>query len=222
LRLLHQNGTAVASIRRVPRDTFSKQRSLHSTTNVPPKQAQKSYPNNQPSPSKRSYTKATAPPNPKIHSIFEKTSGTWQYLIADPETSEAVIIDPVLNYDPTTQAITTTAADIILSKLKENGYKVVKILETHAHADHLSAAAYLQTRLETEQDFKPPVCIGKRIEQVQTLFAKRYGVPTEEYIRVFDRLFDDDEAFSIGGLRAKAVHLPGHTPDHLGYMIGGK
>ncbi|KAJ5766984.1 uncharacterized protein N7511_004600 [Penicillium nucicola] len=165
-------------------------------------------------------TTATPPPNPTIHSIFEKSSGTWQYLISDPKTNQAVIIDPVLNYDPATQAITTEAADAILSKIKEKGYKIDKILETHAHADHLSAAAYLQARLAKEQDLKPPVCIGKRIEQVQTLFAKRYGVPEAEYVRVFDRLFDDDEVFSIGEVSAKAVHLPGHTPDHLGYMIG--
>ncbi|KAJ5985200.1 hypothetical protein N7499_008522 [Penicillium canescens] len=220
LRQLHEKAAATVSITRTSRDIFSTQRALHSTTNPIPKWNQKPWLNNQPSThSRAAYTTAT-PGNPTIHEIFEETSGTWQYLIADPKTSKAAIIDPVLNYDPATQAITTEAADAILSKAKEMGYKIDKILETHAHADHLTAASYLQTRLATDQGFKPPVCIGKRIEQVQTLFAKRYGIPAKEYIRVFDRLFEDGEVFSIGDLSAKAIHLPGHTPDHLGYMIG--
>lgn len=148
-------------------------------------------------------------------------SGTWQYIIADPETLDAVIIDPVLNFDPATQAITTQSADSLLSLIKEKNYKIDKILETHAHADHLSAASYLQTRLLQNQNHKPPICIGKRIEKVQKLFSRRYGVPEKEYKQVFDRLFEDDETFSIGNMTAKAIHLPGHTPDHLGYMIGG-
>ncbi|OQD63135.1 hypothetical protein PENPOL_c010G06116 [Penicillium polonicum] len=165
-------------------------------------------------------TASTISTEPVIHDIFEPTSGTWQYLIADPSTSTAVIIDPVLNYDPATQAVTTQAADSLLSLIKGKGYKIDKILETHAHADHLSAASYLQKHLAQDQDHKPPVCIGKRIEQVQNLFAERYGVPKEEYKAIFDRLFDDDETFTIGNLKGKAIHLPGHTPDHLGYMIG--
>ncbi|KOS42980.1 hypothetical protein ACN38_g6142 [Penicillium nordicum] len=165
-------------------------------------------------------TASTISTEPVIHDIFEPTSGTWQYLIADPSTSTAVIIDPVLNYDPATQAVTTQAADSLLALIKGKGYKIDKILETHAHADHLSAASYLQKRLAQDQDHKPPICIGKRIEQVQKLFAERYGVRQEEYKAIFDRLFDDDETFTIGNLKGKAIHLPGHTPDHLGYMIG--
>lgn len=166
-------------------------------------------------------TASTISTEPVIHDVFEPTSGTWQYLIADPSTSTAVIIDPVLNYDPATQAVTTQASDSLLSLIKGKGYKIDKILETHAHADHLSAASYLQKHLAQDQDHKPPICIGKRIEQVQKLFAERYGVPQEEYKAIFDRLFDDDESFTIGNLKGKAIHLPGHTPDHLGYMIGG-
>ncbi|KAJ5860497.1 uncharacterized protein N7529_007807 [Penicillium soppii] len=164
-------------------------------------------------------TTANEPTSPTIHDIFEPTSGTWQYIIVDPTTLKSVIIDPVLNFDPATQAITTHSADSLLSFIKEKNYKIDKILETHAHADHLSAAAYLQTHLQ-DQNHKPPICIGKRIEQVQTLFARRYGVPKNEYRQVFDRLFEDDEVFTIGNITAKAIHLPGHTPDHLGYMIG--
>ncbi|QQK46658.1 Beta-lactamase-like [Penicillium digitatum] len=165
-------------------------------------------------------TASTISTEPVIHDVFEPASGTWQYLIADPSTSTAVIIDPVLNYDPATQAVTTEAADSLLSLIMGEGYKIDKILETHAHADHLSAASYLQKQIAQCQDPRPPICIGKRIEQVQKLFAERYGVPQEEYKAVFDKLFDDDETFTIGNLKGMAMHLPGHTPDHLGYMIG--
>ncbi|TDZ29636.1 Glyoxylase B2 [Colletotrichum spinosum] len=100
------------------------------------------------------------------------------------------------------------------------GYHVQRILETHAHADHLTAASYLQARLSGTQTTKPAIGIGKRIGQVQTLFGHRYGVAQHEREGVFDKLFEDDEAFSIGNIQAIAIHLPGHTPDHLGYMTG--
>lgn len=159
---------------------------------------------------------------PIIHDVFETKTGTWQYVVADPSTSSAVIVDPVLDYDPVTQAITTSTADALLDLVKEKGYKIDWILETHAHADHLTAATYLQRRLAETQDHKPPIGIGKRIEQVQERFGSRYGVSVKEFNGVFDKLFDDDETFSIGNLKATAIHLPGHTPDHLGYKIGGK
>lgn len=166
------------------------------------------------------YTTSTAK-QPTVHNIFEHVTGTWQYIVADPSTSTAVIIDPVLDYDPATQAITTQSADALLSFVQEKGYKIEKILETHAHADHLTASSYLQSRLAQIQNFKPPIAIGKRIDQVQNLFGKRYGLEKDEYTNVFNKLFDDDETFSIGNLTAKAIHLPGHTVDHLGYQIGG-
>lgn len=167
-------------------------------------------------------TEATAAGEPTIHAVFETKTGTWQYVVADPSTLAAVIIDPVLDYDPASQAVTTFAADSLLSLVKEKGYKIDRILETHAHADHLTAASYLQSRLTQEHGHKPSIGIGKRIGQVQKLFGRRYAVPPDEYSVVFDTLFDDDEKFKIGNLVATAMHLPGHTPDHLGYKIGGK
>jgi len=168
-----------------------------------------------------SYT-TSATKQPTIHNIFENVTGAWQYIVADPSTSAAVIIDPVLDYEPSTQAITTRSADKLLSFIQEKDYKIERILETHAHADHLTASSYLQNRLSQRQGHKPPISIGKRIEQVQKLFGQRYGLTEDEYNNVFDKLFDDDETFSLGNLTAKAIHLPGHTPDHLGYQIGGK
>ncbi|OJI82462.1 hypothetical protein ASPTUDRAFT_148497 [Aspergillus tubingensis CBS 134.48] len=158
---------------------------------------------------------------PTIHSLFKPKTGTWQYIVADPSTSAAVIIDSVLDYDPETQIITTATADGLLSLIEEKGYTVQRILETHAHADHLTAASYLAHRLSQRPGSqRPPICIGKRITQVQQHFGRRFGIPATEYEDVFDQLFDDDETFAIGQLIATAMHLPGHTPDHLGYQIG--
>jgi glyoxylase-like metal-dependent hydrolase (beta-lactamase superfamily II) len=160
--------------------------------------------------------------NPIIHSSYEKATGTWQYLVADPSTLQAVIIDSVLDYNPTTQVISTQTADSLFSLISSHKYKITKILETHAHADHLSAASYLQHRIAQSQGLRPPICIGKRITQVQEMFGKKYGISAEEYRNAFDRLFDDDEVFEVGELKVKVMHLPGHTPDHIGYIIGGK
>ncbi|KAH8750155.1 beta-lactamase-like protein [Diaporthe sp. PMI_573] len=157
---------------------------------------------------------------PTIHDVFESKTGTWQYVVSDPVTSRAAIIDPVLDFEPSNQTLTTGSADALLSLVKDKGYKVDLILETHAHADHVTAGSYLQSRLSQMQGYKPPIGIGKRISRIQDFFSKKYGVPADEVEGVFERLFDDDEVFEIGTLKAKAIHLPGHTPDHLGYMIG--
>ncbi|KAH6996039.1 beta-lactamase-like protein [Ilyonectria sp. MPI-CAGE-AT-0026] len=171
--------------------------------------------------SRASYsTDAPLAGEPTVHNVFETKTSTWQYVVADPSTLTAVIIDPVLDYDPATLVVATHTADALMALVKEKGYKVDWILETHAHADHLTAVSYLQKQLAKEQGYKPCVGIGKRIQQVQELFGGKYGVPPDEYGRVFDKLFDDDEVFSIGKLSATAMHLPGHTPDHMGYKIG--
>lgn len=159
---------------------------------------------------------------PTIHSEFEHDTGTWQYIVADPSTMTAAIIDPVLDFDRMSQGLTTHTADALLALVKEKGYKVDWVLETHVHADHLTAASYLQKRLAEEQGYKPSIAIGKRIGQVQRFFGRRYGVPEDQYEVVFDHLLEDDEKFMIGNIQATAMHLPGHTPDHMGYKVGGK
>ncbi|KAK4099359.1 Metallo-hydrolase/oxidoreductase [Parathielavia hyrcaniae] len=155
---------------------------------------------------------------PAIDDIFEPRTSTWQYIVADRATKVAVIIDPVLDYDPARNAVSTESADGLLAVVREKGYTVDRLLETHVHADHLTAAKYLQARLARHQK-RPEIAIGKRIGEVQERFAGRYGVPRGEYEGAFDKLFDDDEVFRVGQLEAKAVHLPGHTPDHMGYLI---
>jgi hypothetical protein len=159
---------------------------------------------------------------PLIHDVFHTGTGTWQYVVVGPTTSTAAIIDPVLDFDRASCAVSTQSADSLLSLIAEKGYRVEHILETHAHADHLSAASYLQNRLFKHTGVRPSIGIGSRIPQVQNLFSKVYGIPQEEYLGKFDKLFEDDEVFEIGGMKTTAIHLPGHTPDHMGYIIGSK
>ncbi|KAM0272254.1 hypothetical protein ACHAQH_008751 [Verticillium albo-atrum] len=158
--------------------------------------------------------------DPAIHELFEPVTGSWQYVVADPTTSSAVIIDPVLNYDAVKGVITTESADALVKIVTEKGYKVEMILETHIHADHVTAASYIQAKLAKVQDHKPLIGIGSRIKNTQMMFGQRYSIAATEYETVFDRLWEDDEDFKIGSLSARAIHLPGHTPDHMGYKIG--
>lgn len=158
----------------------------------------------------------------EIHHAYEPTTGSWQYIVADPSTKDAIVIDPVLDYDAITATISTVTADALLETIRSNDYNIVMLLETHAHADHLTAANYLKTKLTERQNASPPIAIGKRIVDVQNFWARRFGVPEQECAEAFDRLLDDNETFEIGNLKALAVHLPGHTPDHMGYFIQGK
>ncbi len=157
---------------------------------------------------------------PEIHPCFEPSTSTWQYVVADPETREAIIIDSVLDFDPVKNRISTESADKLLNLVTSHQYSISRILETHAHADHLTASAYLQRRLVQMGQPRPDICIGKRIIQVQDHFSKKYGFDAAELQNVFDKLFDDNEEFFVGQIPAKVLHLPGHTPDHIGYNIG--
>ncbi|KAJ5082236.1 hypothetical protein N7532_011279 [Penicillium argentinense] len=157
---------------------------------------------------------------PIIHTLFESKSGTWQYVVACPNTKEAAIIDPVLDYEPAVFTITSRTADSIINLIVENDYTVTWILETHAHADHLAAAYYIQSALWKKGQPHAPICIGENITIVQRVFAYRYNVPEEELEHAFDHLFQPDETFQIGDMMVTALHLPGHTPDHMGYHVG--
>ncbi len=159
---------------------------------------------------------------PKIHTLFEAVTGTWQYVVADEEAKDAVIIDSVLDYDEVTGKLSTTTADKILDLVAGHGYSISKILETHAHADHLTASRYLQYVLAKRQSQhpRPQVCIGQRIQQVQATMSEKYDVPHAELVNAFDHTFADDETFQIGSIASRVIYLPGHTPDHIGYVIG--
>jgi glyoxylase-like metal-dependent hydrolase (beta-lactamase superfamily II) len=157
---------------------------------------------------------------PEVHPFFELKTSTWQYIVADAETRKAVIIDPVLDFDPASNSLSTDSADSLLSFIEKNKYEVTHILETHVHADHLTASRYLQRQLVQRGQARADVCIGKRIQLVQSSVAARYSIDSSELESSFDHLFDDDEQFLVGSIKAHVLYLPGHTPDHIGYVIG--
>lgn len=155
-----------------------------------------------------------------VHTCFEKVTGTWQYIVADPATRVAAIIDSVLDFDPASNSITTTSADALLDIVKSESYNVEHILETHAHADHLTAAQYLKNKMSEMSGKEPKVGIGHRIVGVQQRFANTYEVPEIEYASAFDITFQDDHVIPLGQLSIKVFAAPGHTPDHVAYHIG--
>lgn len=157
---------------------------------------------------------------PEIHPHFEPKTSTWQYVVADPQTRQAVLIDSVLDYDATSNSLSTDTADSLLAFISEQKYTITRILETHVHADHLTASRYLQKQLVQRGQLRADICIGKRVQLVQSTLAARYNIDSSELDSAFDYLFDDDEQFSIGSIEASVLHLPGHTPDHIGYLIG--
>jgi len=154
---------------------------------------------------------------PTVYTFFEKVTSTWQYIVVDPHTQEAVVIDPVLDFDPNSGTISTQTADGLLSFIGHNRLNVRRVMETHAHADHLTAAQYFKQQLGGDVQ----VCIGQRITQVQQTFAPIYGLDDPGvFDKTFDVFFKDEEEFMLGELACKVMHLPGHTPDHVGYLIG--
>lgn len=193
--------------------TFSNQYKLHRTSTYNIEQSQQNLAHTF---STMSLTKYLVP---DVMTCFEPVTATWQYIVSDPSTHDAVIIDSVLDFDPATSRISTSSADALLSLIAQHQLTITRIMETHAHADHLTAAKYLQGKLVQSGQAKPPIAIGKRIVQVQNTFAAKYGIPPSELGNVFDHLWEDDEKFNIGELKAQVMHLPGHTPDHVGYKI---
>lgn len=152
-----------------------------------------------------------------VHPKHHADTGTWSYVVADAETGVAAIIDPVLDFDAKSARIATASAQALLDIVTEQGYDVRWLLETHAHADHLSAAHWLKEKLPDAT-----LAIGIGIREVQQTFAARLdpdgAIATDG--SQFDRLFDDDDAFEVGSLQARAIPVPGHTRDSLAYLIG--
>ena len=153
---------------------------------------------------------------PEVEARHHADPGTWSYVVSDPATGVAAIIDPVLDYEQKGARTSTSSAQALLDYVHTAGLKVNWILETHAHADHLSAAAWLQQRTGA------PVGIGAGIRKVQAAFKPIYGLepefPTDG--SQFDRLFEDGERFALGSLEVEVIATPGHTSDSLSYRIG--
>lgn len=155
-------------------------------------------------------------PQPQVRAFFERVTGTFSYVVYDAPGGAAAIIDPVLDYDPKAGRYHTAFADQLLAFLRQQGLRLEWILETHAHADHLSSAQYLR------QQAGGKVAIGAHIHQVQQVFKKMFNLGAEFVAdgRQFDHLFADNEVFAIGSLQAQALFVPGHTPADLAYLIG--
>lgn len=154
---------------------------------------------------------------PEIASFFDQATFTVTYVVHDPATMEAAIVDSVLDFDPNSGRTATDSADEVLAYVKEHNLKVTWLLETHAHADHFSAAPYLQEKLGGGK-----IAIGEHITTVQSVFGKLFNAGTE-FERdgsQFDALFKDGDTFTIGSLPVTVMHVPGHTPACIAYVIG--
>lgn len=151
----------------------------------------------------------------QVTGFRDEATNTISYVLADPETKKCAIIDSVWDYDIKSGRTDTSSADAIVDFVKQAGYNVELILETHAHADHLSASQYLK------QKFGAAIAIGSHIREVQDIFQKIFNFPEEILLeQSFDRLIDDGEVFSIGNLKLRAMHTPGHTPACMAYVCG--
>lgn len=146
-----------------------------------------------------------------IQGFHDPATGTVSYAIHDPATRHAAVIDPVLDYDAAAGRTSTRSADRLLAHLREHGLTLQWILETHAHADHLSAAPYLK------REAGGLIAIGEHIRTVQATFGRLYHQPVVD--DGFDRLLRDGETFTIGSVEATALLVPGHTPADLAYAI---
>lgn len=157
---------------------------------------------------------------PEVYFEMHHPSGTWQYLIVDPTTRQAVIIDSVLDFDLVAHRVGTTTPNKLMRLAKKHNATVTKLLETHAHGDHLTAARYIQQKLIATGYPEPEICTGDRIRISQLSLGSKYGIDSRETDHAFDYLFKDNEVFQIGNLQAQVLFLPGHTVDHVGYKIG--
>lgn len=152
---------------------------------------------------------------PIIRAFFDEPTSTVSYLVADPTTKAAAVIDPVLDYDPNAGAVDTRSVKAILREAEEAGYRILWVLETHAHADHLSAAPYIKAKTGAR------VGIGEHIRDVQQVFRAVFdAVDIAADGSDFDHLFRDGEHFEVGALDVEVLHTPGHTAADVSYKIG--
>jgi len=152
---------------------------------------------------------------PDVRGFFDEASNTVSYLVSDPATRHAAVIDPVLDYDQATGKASTRSADAILTAAHEAGLTIDWVLETHAHADHLSAAPYIKLKTGAK------VGIGEHIKQVQRIFRPVFNaIDVSGNGSEFDHLFADGESLRIGDLEGSVIHTPGHTPACVSYHLG--
>ena len=153
---------------------------------------------------------------PVIKTFFDEATYTATHVVHDPATKKAAIVDSVMDFDEPSGRTSFSSAQFVIDYVETEGLTVEWLLETHAHADHLSAAPYLQKKLGGK------IAIGARIRTVQEVFGKIFNEGTD-FVRdgsQFDRLFEDGDRFSVGDIPAIALHVPGHTPADMAYVVG--
>ena len=153
---------------------------------------------------------------PIVKGFFHKQSGTISYVVIDSTTNLCAILDTVLDFDYSTGSIYFEHADSIIDYIKENTLEVEWLIETHVHADHLSAAPYIQKKLGGK------LCISKEIIKVQKIFGKIYNAGTEFELdgSQFDKLLSDNDEYKLGNIASKTIATPGHTPACMAHLIG--
>ncbi len=153
---------------------------------------------------------------PAVNPFLHAPTSTWSYVVTDPRTRMAAVIDPVLDFDPKSGRSSAESADAIASFVRDQSLTNLWILETHAHADHLSAAPWLQAAIGGQ------IAIGAGIRQVQRAFREILHLGPEFPVdgRQFDRLLEDGEELAIGSLTLRTIATPGHTSDSLSYLVG--
>ena len=152
---------------------------------------------------------------PFIEPFFDEPTNTISYLVGDPVTRTAAVIDPVLDFDMASGVADTRSAERIAAFAHDHDWRIAMVLETHAHADHLSAAPFIKAHTGAW------IGIGAHIRDVQKLFRPVFAMDDLKTDGSdFDRLFDDGERFAIGKLAVEVMHVPGHTPADIAYLIG--
>jgi glyoxylase-like metal-dependent hydrolase (beta-lactamase superfamily II) len=157
----------------------------------------------------------SAPAQPDVAAYYDEPTGTVTYLVADPASKHAAIIDPILDYDEKAGRISTQSADALLADIRKRNLTIDWILDTHPHADHLSALAYLKDKLGA------PTAIGEKVVEIQKLWLEIYNEPDFPADgKQWDRLFADGDTFNVGSLAARVMYSPGHTLASITYVIG--
>lgn len=155
------------------------------------------------------------PGSPTIRAFFDEPTNTVSYLVSDPRTKQAAVIDPVLDYNPRSGKAATESADAILAAASDDGLDIVWVLETHVHADHLSGAPYIKLKSGAK------VGIGEHVRDVQKIFRPVFNAEDVSGEGAeFDHLFTDGERFALGDLEVEVLFVPGHTPADIAYKIG--
>ena len=153
----------------------------------------------------------------RTEAFFDAATNTISYVVVDPATARCALIDPVLDFSLRAGRVSTQSADTLIDFVRNHELRVDWILETHVHADHLTAAPYLRDQLGGR------IAIGEHISQVRSTFGALYNVPTDYAATddAFDHLFSDGESFAIGDLTVEVLHTPGHTPACITYLTAG-